>query len=201
MKAHLKYRPDLQDCVLEDRLVPVIPNELGGLLAPVVPNLGPIVLTPAGYVLMSSFPGIAIPVSFVVTGSGGISSMQPGNGTGNRGAASTIVVGSGANDAVGTIIPLVTRNTIANDAPNAAPLIGGVFGDRSDVLPPGQVYRGGLPVSASGGVSTEASGRRSGPNPDERPVDPLPIRLRSRPHRLPSGASGSPVGSHADRAP
>jgi hypothetical protein len=201
MKAQLKYCPDLRDCVLEDRLVPVIPNELGNLLAPVVPNLSAIVLTPAGYVLMSSFPGIAIPVSFVVTGSGGISSMQPGNGTGNRGAASTIVVGSGANDAVGTIIPLVTRNTIANDAPNAAPLIGGVFGDRSDVLPPGQVYRGGLPVSASGGVSTEASGRRSGPNPDERPVDPLPIRLRSRPHRLPSGASGSPVGSHADRAP
>ena len=201
MKAHLKYCPDLRACVLEDRLVPVIPNELGDFLLPVVPNVAPIVLTPAGYVLMSSFPGIAIPVSFVVTGSGGISSMQPGNGTGNGGAAETIVVGSGANDAVGTIIPLVTRNTIANDALNAAPLIGRVLGDRSDVLPPEQVYRGGLPVSASGGVSTEASGQRSGPNPDERPVDPLPIRLRSRPHRLASGASGSPVRSHADRAP
>ena len=77
---------------------------------------------------MSALPGIAIPVSFVVTGSGGISSMQPGNGTGQRprradrrGAPSTIVVGSGANDAVGPIIPLVTRNTIANDAANAAP--------------------------------------------------------------------------------
>ena len=149
MKAQLKYCPDLQACVLEDRLVPVIPNELQGLLAPVVPNLGPIVLTPAGYVLMSSFPGTAIPVSFVVTGSGGISSMQPGNGTGNGGAAETIVVGSGANDAVGTIIPLVTRNTIANDALNAAPRIGRVLGDRSNVLPLEQVDRGGLPVSAS----------------------------------------------------
>src|SRR4029077_920433 len=129
MKAHLKYCPDLRDCVLEDRLVPVISNELANVLAPVVPNLSAIVLTPAGYVLMSSFPGTAIPVSFVVTGSGAISSMQPGNGTRNGGAASTIVVGSGANDAVGTIIPLVTRNTIANDAPNAAPLIGGVLGD------------------------------------------------------------------------
>jgi hypothetical protein len=191
MKAQLKYCPDLRACVLEDRLVPVIPN-LG---------LGAIVLTTGGYVLTSAFPGIAIPASFVMTGSAGISGMQPGNGTGNGGAAETIVVGSGANDAVAPIIPLVTRNTIANDALNAAPLIGRVLGDRSDVLPPEQVYRGGLPVSASGGVSTEASGQRSGPNPDERPVDPLPIRLQSRPHRLASGASGHHVGAHADRAP
>ena len=160
-----------------------------------------IVLTTGGYVLTSAFPGIAIPASFVMTGSAGISGMQPGNGTGNGGAAETIVVGSGANDAVAPIIPLVTRNTVANDALNAAPLIGRVSGDRSDVLPPEQVYRGGLPVSASGGVSTAASGQRSGPNPDERPVDPLPIRLQSRPHRLASGASGHPVGTHADRAP
>jgi hypothetical protein len=202
MKAKLKYCPDLRDCVLEDRLVPVIPNELGNLLAPVVPNLSAIVLTPAGYVLMSSLPGIAIPVSFVVTGSGGISSMQPSNGTGVPSqAASTIFVGSGANDAVAPIIPLVTRNTIANDGRNAAPLIGRVFGDRSDVLPPEQVYRGGLPVAASGGVSTEASSQRSGPNPDERPVDPLPIRLRSRPHRLASAVLRSPVRAHVDRAP
>jgi hypothetical protein len=191
MKAQLKYCPELRACVLEDRLVPVIPN-LG---------LGAIVLTTGGYVLTSAFPGIAIPASFVMTGSAGISGMQPGNGTGNGGAAETIVVGSGANDAVAPIIPLVTRNPIANDARNAAPLIGRVLGDRSDVLPPEQVYRGGLPVSASGGVSTEASGQRSGPNPDERPVDPLPIRLQSRPHRLASGASGHPVGAHADRAP
>jgi len=191
MKAHLKYCPDLRAYVLEDRLVPVIPN-----LGP-----GAIVLTTGGYVLTSAFPGIAIPASFVMTGSAGISGMQPGNGTGNGGAAETIVVGSGANDAVATIIPLVTRNTIANDALNAAPLIGRVLGDRSDVVPPEQVYRGGLPVSASGGVSTEASGQWSGPNPDERPVDPLPIRLQIRPHRLASGASGHPVGAQADRAP
>ena len=213
MKSPLKYRPDLRDCVLEDRLVPVITNELGSFLAPVVPNLSAIVLTPAGYVLMSSFPGIAIPVSFVVTGSGGISSTQqvtgvPGQATtspngSNGGAASTVFVGSGANDIVAPIIPLVTRSTIANDAVNAAPLIGRVLGDRSDVLPPEQVYRGGVPVSASGGVSTEASGQRSGPDtdPDERPVIPLPIRLRSRPNRLASGGSGSPLRSHADQAP
>jgi hypothetical protein len=193
MKAHLKYCPDLRACVLEERLVPVIPNELGNFLAPVVPNLGPIVLTPAGYVLMSSFPGIAIPVSFVVTGAGGISSMQPGNSTGNGGAAVTIFVGSGANDIVAPIIDLVTRNTVVNDALRAAPLVGGVSRDRTDVLPPGQVYRGG--------VSTEVDGQRPGQNVDEGPVKPLPIRLRSRPHRLASDASGYLVGSDADRAP
>jgi len=68
MKAQLKYFPDLRACVLEDRLVPVAPN-LG---------LGAIVLTTGGYVLTSAFPGIAIPASFVMTGSAGISGMQPG---------------------------------------------------------------------------------------------------------------------------
>ena len=96
MKARLKYRPDLRACVLEDRLVPVIPN-------------------------------------------------------------------------------------LGQRRPQCRPLIGRVLGDRSDVLPPEQVYRGGLPVSASGGVSTEASGQWFGLIPDERPVDPLPIRLQSRP--------------------
>jgi hypothetical protein len=57
MKAQLKYCPDLRDCVLEDRLVPVMPN----------PGMWPaIVLTTNGYVLASAFPGVAIPASFVV---------------------------------------------------------------------------------------------------------------------------------------
>jgi hypothetical protein len=184
MKAQLKYCPDLRDCVLEDRLVPVIPN----------PGLGPvIVLTTNGYVLTIAFPGAAIPASFVMTGPAGISGMQPGNGNGNGGAAATIVVGSGVNDVGGSIIPLVTRNTMVNDALNAAPLIGRVLRDRSDVLPPGQVYRGG--------VSTEADGQLGGQDADEGPVKPLPIRLRSGPHRLASDASESSVRSHADRAP
>ena len=41
MKAQLKYCPDLRACVLEDRLVPAVPN-LG---------VGAIVLTTGGYVL------------------------------------------------------------------------------------------------------------------------------------------------------
>ena len=182
MKAPLKYRPDLRACVLEDRLVPVIPN-LG---------LGSIVLTTGGYVLTIAFPGVAIPASFVMTGSAGISGMQPGNGTGvpgqaatsptgsNGGAAATIFVGSGANDAVAPIIPLVTRNTIANDAPNAAPLIGRVVRDRSDVLPTGQVYRGG--------VSTEA--------PDNGPAR---IRAMGPSNRCRFGSGVDHTASH--RAP
>jgi hypothetical protein len=190
MKAQLKYSPDLRACVLEDRLVPVMPNlGLGG----------EIVLTTNGYLLSIAFPGAAIPASFVMTGSAGISGMQPG--TGNGGAAATIVVGSGANDAVAPIIALVTRNTVVNDALRAAPLFGRVLGDRSDVVPPGQVYRGGLPVTSPGGVATEVTGQRAGQDPGEGPVAPLPIRLRSRPHHLASDASGIPVRSHADRAP
>jgi hypothetical protein len=183
MQARLKYCPDLRACVLEDRFVPVTPNS----------GLSAIVLTPGGYILTSAFPGTAISALFVMTGPAGISGMQPGNGTDNGGAAETVVVGSGANDAVAPIIPLVRRNTIANGALNAAPLIGRVLRDRSDVLPPGEVYRGG--------VSTEVHGQRGGRDADEGPVVPLPIRLRGRPHRLASDASGSRVRSHADRAP
>jgi hypothetical protein len=193
MKAQFKYCPDLLACVLEDRLLPVASN-LG---------LGTLVLTPGGYVLvMSPFPvSVADPVGAsgspgfltpsAMTGSGGISGLLPANSTsvavvattsptGPSGRATeTLFVGSGANDIVAPIIPLVTRNTIANDALNAAPQIGRVLGDRSDVLPPGQPCRGG--------VATEAPGQRSGPNPDERPVVPLPIRIQSRSHRLAAG--------------
>ncbi len=184
MKASLKCYPDLRACVLEDRLVPVIPN-LG---------LGPvIVLTTSGYVLTIAFPGALIPASFVMTGPAGISGVQPGNGNGNGGAAATIVVGSGANDVGGSIIPLVTRNTMVNDALNAAPLIGRVLRDRSDVVPPGQVYRGG--------AATEVGGQRGGRDADDGPVKPSPIRLQSRPHRPASDASGYTVSSDADRAP
>jgi hypothetical protein len=212
MNALLKFRPDLRDCELEDRLVPVIPN------------MGGIVLTTGGYVLLGSIPVIAaypsgapggtgIPTPLFITGSGGIASIQPGNSTrvpglattaptgSNGGAAVTIVAGSGANDAGATIIPLVTRNTIANDALNAAPSIGRVVGDRSSVLPPGQVYRGGLTMTTPGAVSTEAASQLAGQDPGQGPVDPLPIRLGSRPHRLSSGASGDPARLHADRAP
>ena len=213
MNALLKYRPDLRACELEDRLVPAIPD------------LGAIVPTTGGYVLLlspfpvtvadpfgqSGGPGFLTPSA--MSGSAGVSGLLPGNSagvpglvttapTGSNGAAAvTINVGSGANDAGAANIPPVTRNTIANDALSAAPVIGRVSGDQSAVLPPEQVYRGGLPVTATVGFSLEVPGQRAAQEPAQGPVDPLPLRLRSRPHRLASGASGNLIRSHADRAP
>jgi hypothetical protein len=213
MKAHLKFRPDLRACELEDRLVPVIPD------------LGATVLTTGGYVLLlSPFPVIAADpfgqsggpgflTPSAISGSAGVSGLLPGNSTGvpglvtsaptasNGGAAVSINVGSGANDAGAASIPPVTRNTIANDALSAAPVIGRLAGDGSAVLPPEQVYRGGLPVTATVGFSLEVPDQRAGQKPAQAPVDPSPLRLGRRPHRLASGASGNLIRSHADRAP
>ena len=188
-------------------------------------DLGAIVLTTGGYaLLLSPFPVIASSpfgasggpsflTASVMAGSVGSPGVQPGNGTSasgpattaptasNEGAAVTIVIGSGADDASAPIIPLVTRNTIANDALNAAPAIGRVSGDRSAVLPPGQVYRDGVPVTGPAGVSTKAPGQPAGSQPDEKPADPLRVRLRRPPHRLASDAPGDCVQSDVDRAP
>jgi hypothetical protein len=213
MKALLKYRPDLRDCELEDRLVPA------------TPNLGATVLTTGGYaLLLSPFPVIASSpfgasggpgflTPSVMTGSLGSPGVQPGNGTGasgpattaptgsNGGAAVTINVGSGADDAGAANIPPVTRNTVANDALSAAPVIGRLSGDGSAVLPPDQIYRGGLPMTATVGLSLEVPGQRTAPEPAQAPADSLPLRLRRRPHRLASGSSGNLIRSHANRAP
>jgi hypothetical protein len=171
MNRHLTFRPDLTDCVLEGRFV----------LA--TPNLGIIVLTQSGYALITPFPGAntsaagslgaggpgggsassvsgaLIPSGLYVTGFGGISSLRPGNITGNPsvggvalGAVSTAVtspVGSGANEAsaAGTIT-VVTRNDVAD--PTQRPLLtligGATSTSSSPVLPPGQSYRDTAPV-------------------------------------------------------
>jgi hypothetical protein len=116
-------KPDLDNCRLEDRTLPAIPN------------LGIFVLTQSGYALITPFPGantsaagslgssgpsggsassvsgVLIPTSLYITGNGGISSLRPGNITGvpslaggAAGAAAsgiTIQVGSGADEANG----------------------------------------------------------------------------------------------------
>ena len=201
MKPLRKFHPDLQDCELEDRLLPVIAN------------LGVIVLTTGGYVLMIPSPGVAIPTSFFMTGSGGISSIQPGNITGvpslaatgtagsSGGAGATITVGSGANDATAASIPLVTRNTIANDALVSRPQIGRPSGDRSPVLPVGQFYRGGVPETVPAPPSSETSGERSSRSPRQSPVDSSPIRPGGAPPRLLSDVSGNSMKTRADRKP
>ena len=213
MKALLKYRPDLRDCELEDRLVPA------------TPNLGATVLTTGGYVLLlspfpvtaadpdgfSGGPGFLTPSA--MSGSAGVSGLLAANSAGvrglvttaptgsNEGSASTILVGSGADVAGAANIPPVTRNTVANDALSAAPVIGRASGDQPAVLPPEEVYRAGLPVTATVGFSPETPGQRAAPEPAQGPADPLPLRIGRRPHRTASGASGNLIRSHADRAP
>ncbi|MFI5461112.1 MAG: hypothetical protein ACHRXM_37365 [Isosphaerales bacterium] len=171
MNSHLMFRPDLTDCILEDRF----------LLA--TPNLGVIILTQSGYALITPFPGantsaagslgssgpsggsassvsgVPIPTSLYVTGSGGISSLRPGNITGvpslAGGATTTaatgvnIQVGSGANDtSSGDTSNPVSRNVVAD--PTQRPVftqIGGpTSASSSPVLPPGQSYRDSAPV-------------------------------------------------------
>jgi hypothetical protein len=210
MNALLKYRPDLRACELEDRLVPV------------TPDLGATVLTTSGYALVlspfpvtvadpfgeSGGPGFLTPSA--MSGYAGVYGLLPANSasvpslgttapTGsNGGAVLVIFVGSGADAAAN--IPRVTRNTIANDAASAAPVIGRDSGDQPAVLPPEQVYRGGLPVTATVDFSIEVPGQHAVQEPEQGPVDPLPLRLRKRPHRLTSGASGNLIRSHAERS-
>lgn len=158
LRAPRACRPDLDSCRLEDRLTPIIPN------------LGMIVLTTGGYMLMTPFPGaFASPaggamgggmggasgvngtpfnVPFYILGSGGISSALPGNITGvpglgglgpassSAGSTTVVALGSGADEANAPVIPLVTRNTIANDRLNPLPLIGGQPTTSSSLPPP-----------------------------------------------------------------
>jgi hypothetical protein len=188
MKPVRRFRPGLQDCELEDRF----------LLA--TANPGTIVLTTSGFVLTTPFAGASlysgssfggvggtpIPTSFFITGSGGISSIQPSSPTGvatpttpgttsTSGAASqTISVGSGANDATAASIPLVSRNVVAFDTPSSPPRIGRPSGDRSPVLPAGQVYRAGIPTPPAP-AAPEPQGNPTNPSPSTTYVHPSPI--------------------------
>ncbi len=170
MNHRLMFRPNLLDCILEERI------------SPAIANFGVIVLTTNGYTLLTPFPGAnssgaatsvatsaapvsgtAVPTSLYITGTGGISSLRPGNITGvpslaggangAGGLSATIQVGSGADTSDGsgggTTSAVVSRNTVAD--PTVPPLnttIGIVSsGGGSPVLPPGQSYRDNAPVA------------------------------------------------------
>src|SRR5262249_3010338 len=177
MTSHLIFRPDLNDCVLEER----------ALLA--IANLGLIIQTTSGLSLITPFPGanasgaggggggsgstaaavsgVAIPTSFYITGSGGLSRLKPGNypglpslpggATGAASGGSSIQVGSGADTASGPTVQVAkggaTNNivglfTVAD--PTQRPtvtVIGGMSPSSSSaVLPPGQSYHDTAPV-------------------------------------------------------
>src|ERR1017187_7044110 len=121
MQRHQGLRSDLDDCVLEDRV------------APAVTNLGVMVLTTSGYVLVIPFPGayvvpgtasggfgpntaggvsgVPINTSFFIMGFGGMSSVQPGNFTG---FPSLVLAGSASSSGGATV--MIGAGTGANDA-------------------------------------------------------------------------------------
>jgi len=124
MNNRLSFRPNLVDCILEERI------------APAIANLATVILTTSGYTLIEGFPGAntsgagslgasstgsssassvsgaAIPTTLFITGQNGISSLRPGNitgvpslgagATGSGGISISIQVGSGADSADGS---------------------------------------------------------------------------------------------------
>jgi hypothetical protein len=170
MNNRLRFRPNLVDCVLEERI------------APAIANLATVILTTSGYTLIEGFPGAnssgagslgasstgsssassvsgaAIPTFLYITGQNGISSVRPGNitgvpslgagATGSGGVSISIQVGSGADTADGSTNSVsnnvVGRATVAD--PTANPTITVIGGSASSdssspILPPGQSYR------------------------------------------------------------
>jgi hypothetical protein len=168
MTKRWELKPNLLDCILEERI------------APAIANLGVIALTTSGYSLVTPFPGAsnsaagslgsgssgsstaasvsgaAMPTSFYVTGSRGISTFTPGNFTGNPavggavtgagGPTFTIQVGSGSDEAGGpSPAPTVARGTVGDNgltAPTLAYI--GQVSTSSDSSPPPS---GGMPAS------------------------------------------------------
>jgi hypothetical protein len=187
MKRDWSLKPNLLDCILEQRI------------APAIANLATIVLTTSGYTLVTPFPGAsnsasstsvstsaqsvsgaAVPTSFYVTGNRGISSFMPGNFTGNANVATgpatgagggvglTIQVGSGADEAGGS--PTSSRNT-PGDAGATPPIMAYIgstsSGSGTPVLPSGQTYTPPTPpVPALPPLGMVIPGSPTGPTPN-----------------------------------
>jgi hypothetical protein len=191
MINRLMFRPNLVDCILEERV------------APAIANLATVILTTTGLTLIEGFPGanssgagsvgsnsgstssasvsgVAMPTSFYVTGSNGISSVKPGNitgvpslaggATGAGSASSSIQVGSGSDtddsSSSGTASTPVGRSTVADPTTNlAGAVIGGMSTSAasSPVLPPGQSYRDTAPVPGASPLTTVPAGATAGP--------------------------------------
>jgi hypothetical protein len=196
MNDRLKFRPNLVDCILEERV------------APAIANLATIILTTNALILIEAFPGAnssgagslgasssgggssssvsgtAVPTSLYITGTGGISSLRPGNitgvpslaggVTGAGGISLSIQVGSGA-DTAGGPTNSVSAGGATNNAvglatvadPTANPTISVIGGNASSgsgsaILPPGQSYRDSAPVQPTSSTSTMPQSTMSG---------------------------------------
>jgi hypothetical protein len=193
MKREREFRPDLNECMLEGRI------------APAIPNLGTIVQTTNGLVLSTPFPGAvnigslgggptstgtaasvsgaAFPTSIYVTGTHGISTFMPGNFTGNLSLAGltgttaqvheVVAVGSGADVASTPTTPTVTRNTVGMGTPN-----------------PVLAFIGPAPLgSGSGGLPAGKSGS------DAMPTTPAPQAQAPQPGSQTPGSPMTPTGA------
>lgn len=224
MNRRLAFRPDLDDCMLEARLTPIIPN------------LGLIALTTGGYMLLIPFPGAFISPSgaslapgpssasgvsgtpinapFFMLGSGGISSVIPGNITGvpslgAGGPASalgvnvSIQVGSGADEDTTVTVPPVTRNTVGNSLVSP-PLIGGMTPVTS-ALPPLAPTRAITAPAGPAAAAAPPTGAASGPTmpPPGSSLNGPFVRFPSMlPRSAPLGfPAGSPIGAAPSSLP
>jgi hypothetical protein len=197
MNRRLTFRPDLADCVLEDRVVAAIPN------------LGVIVLTTSGFVLLTPFPGAnssgsgslgsggnggastassvsgaPTPTYMYITGANGLSSLRPGNITGVPSLAAgaafasattpTIQVGSGADTAGGP-----TNNISAGGATNNTV---GLFSVADPTQRPLMTTIGGNSISTNSPVLPPGQSYR-----DNAPVaPPSPYGVLNQPPTVPN---------------
>ena len=212
MKRNWSLKPNLLDCILEQRI------------APAIANLGTIVLTTSGYALVTPFPGAsnsasstsvatsassvsgaAVPTSFYVTGNRGISSFAPGNFTGNPnvgggtsgtagsgGINVSIQIGSGSDVAGGTPTAASSRTNPASDGavPSIMAYIGSTStGSGTPVLPAGQSYTAPTPPVPSLpplGVVIPGSPTNTGSQALPNPFNPQPGAPCSRPVTRPA---------------
>jgi hypothetical protein len=203
MNSRLAFRPNLIDCILEERV------------SPAIANIGIFVLTTSGFALVIPFPGanvsaagslgssgpsggsaasvsgVPVPTSLYITGQGGISSLKPGNITGvpslagalggAGGSLGSILVGSGADDANGS-----TGNGTGLPAPNP---VSGAFSFTGDPTP--------IPaITVIGGASSGSSSPVLPPGQSYRvsaPVGPatVPGVLPPQSSSMGSGSMGS----------
>jgi hypothetical protein len=203
MKRSWDLKPNLLDCILEERI------------APAMANLGVIVQTTSGLALVTPFPGAAslaalsgggaatsapsvsgaaMPTSFYVTGRG-ISSFMPGNFTGNAsvggavsgssgGVSLTIKVGSGADEAGGPVMttPATSRTNPAAGG-NTSPIMAYI----------GQPSAGSSSSTSPTGTST---GTQTAPVPSLRPTGVVipgsPTNMNGSPANPMNPQSGAP---------